>query len=160
MWTMVALVIVQVVLLVLFAPIKVGAIGYFCLERENCMVDLKIFALTVAKIRIARENGVFVLKINEKSVDLKQSAKSKKHVLKAIKYISSGNLAASGDVLAVLGDVEAKTLALISGAAMAICGALKTHLCVYNDFEHERADAQLSFKTRISIFQALEMLNG
>ena len=157
---MIALVIVQVLFIILFAPIKVGAIGYFCLERENCMLDLKIFAFTVAKIRLATENGVFVLKINDKRANFKNSAKNKKLAKKAFKYLANGNLTIKSNILAVLGDVEAKTSALIAGTIMIIASALGTKIRVYNDFEGERADAQLLIATKISIFQTFEMLNG
>ncbi len=158
MWTMVALLVVEILLLAIFAPIKVGAIAYFCLERGIFLADIKIFHLTVTKIRAKLKDGKIVLVVNNKRMPLNRSDKQNKNIGGVAKYLLAGNLKFKGDILAVLGGENAMNASLLAGAICVIGAVFGQNSHVYSGFSAKRTDTQIVVNTKISIFQTLKMM--
>ena len=158
MWTAIALLGVEILLLVVFAPIKVGVQAYFCLERGIFLADIKILRLTIAKIRAKMQNGKIVLKVNNKRMPLKPTGKQNKRLGNVAKYVSAGNLKIKGDMLALIGGENEMTASLVAGAICAIGSVFGQKPSVYSGNSETRTDAQVVINTKISIFQTIEMM--
>ena len=70
---------IEIIIVLAFAPIRIKLRGYFSLDRQNGGIDLKIFALTVIRLRLAKEDGKISLKLNDKPIDV-QNVKVKQGV--------------------------------------------------------------------------------
>lgn len=158
MWTIVALLAVEILLLAVFAPIKVEVQAYFCLERGVFLADIKIFRLTVAKIRAKLQHGKIILTVNNKRMPLKPSGKQSKRMSKVAKYVLSGNLAVRGDMLAVVGSENSMIASLVSTTICVIGNVLGQNQRVYDGYSTQRTDVQLAIKSNISVFQTVEMM--
>ena len=64
MGTYIALTILQFLITMLFFPIRIGAKGHASLARDRVELDLTLFKLLVARVRIKREMGIFNLYVN------------------------------------------------------------------------------------------------
>ena len=158
MWFMFVLFVFEVLLLVVFLPIKIALKGYFCLERPSCAVDIKLYGLTIARFRTEVKDGKIVLKLGDKPLQAKHRQLGGKIAPKLVKYISSGNLWLRASILAVLGAIDAKTCAILSGTVMTLLAMLNVKTQIFSDFEAERVDAHFAIKSKICLFQVAEML--
>lgn len=165
MWIGIALIIVQIVLAVMFLPIRVVFQGYFALSSLSGGVDVKLFALRVVRLRLNVVDGKFELRINDKPTNyanIKQNPRIFKNVLT---YLGGDNLLVHGNMLAVFGGDESKNGAIICGIAEVIANTIKTKLKkakakFFADFDGLRADIDFAFNTKINFVQAFEMLAG
>ena len=158
MWTMIALLGVEIVLLAIFAPIKVSVQAYFCLERKIFMADIKVFRLTVAKIRAKLQDGKILLVVNNKRMPFKPTEKQNKRIGSVARYVRAGNLKIKGDMLAMLGGENTMVASLVAGTICVVGSIFGQKPHVYSGYSDTRADTQIVINTKISIFQTIEMM--
>ena len=164
MGLIIAFIVVEIALIMFFAPIKVGIKGYFSLSKTCAGVDLTLYNLTLIRIRIFDEGGEIGLKVNDKGIDVNKLrdkttyAKQPKIVLKLFKSLRNGEIIINGNILAVLGDNDPKNSAIIFGIVSGILAMAGIKASIYSDFDKQRADADFVFGTNISLIQAFEAL--
>ncbi|MBR4800223.1 MAG: hypothetical protein IK048_00880 [Clostridia bacterium] len=163
MWSIIALILVEIVLILLFAPVKIGLKGYFSMLGASAGIDVKIFAFTALRIRLSKKDGKFLLKINDKSPSELRLRPNFEIAKKVAKYLAQGNLRVGGNFLAVFGDMDSKNCAIASGMANAVVKALnsrsiRANVKVFADFDAQRADADFAFRLNVNAVQAMEML--
>ena len=151
---------VEIIIIALLMPLKIRLRGYFSLDRKSGGVDLKIFAITVARVRFERENGKITFKINEKPI-LKPTKDKQDKMLKSAKsalgQIKNGQIKLKGRFLAVIGGEGPMNSALIFGIVDGFLHILKAKGRLYADFERERADVDFEIGFSVSIAQALTL---
>ncbi|MBO4380813.1 MAG: hypothetical protein J5815_01515 [Clostridia bacterium] len=165
MWIAVFLIIVQIALLLLVMPIRVGVQGYFALSSLSGGLDLKLFAICVVRLRLCVVDGKFELKINDKQIDKKKAQQNPQILKNVLTYLDGDNLLIYGNILAVFGGDESKNGAIICGVAEVLAKTIKTKLKkaktkFFADFDRLRADIDFAFNTKINVMQAVEMLVG
>ena len=106
------LVAVQVLVTMLFYPLRIGANGHISLARDKIDLNVTVLGLPVTKLRIKRERGLFSLQINGKQ--LKSGNKLSLSKLRNIaeQYKIEG-LRMRGNILALVGTQDAKTTAML-----------------------------------------------
>ena len=165
MGLVIALYIVEILLILLLFPIKIRAKGYFSLSTISAGIDFEIFGVAIIRIRLTNDKGDLCIKVNDKKINLtsiKLKAKSNKRIAKLVKNlfesIKKREIIINGDVLAVLGDDDPKTSALMSGAANVLFNMIGVKMRLYSDFEKERADADFVLNSKINVIQALQAI--
>ena len=101
------------VAILLFAPMQVGVQGYFTLTRLGGGLDVKLFFVRVARIRLVVENGRFQLKLNDKPLERLKLRANSAATQRVLSYLTSGNLLLKGNLLAVLGGGDSKNGAIL-----------------------------------------------
>ena len=158
----VAMFFVEIAIVLLFLPIKIGVKGYFSLSMFGAGVDFLLFGIVIVRLRLIDAKGTIALRINDKDVRLasigqkfavrKIGTRALKNLLESVK---SGEIMIKGDVLAVLGDFDPKNCALMIGAINALINITGVKGRIYSDFDTQRADADFFFDSKINLIQAL-----
>ena len=154
------LLVVETLILLATMPIRIQVKGYFSLDRQNGGIDVKVFALTVVRVRFERESGKTVLKLNGKPIEarhIKRKESIKKQLRNAVQQAKLGNIRLKSSVLAVFGDAEPKNCAVIWGIVESVLHILKAKGNIYADYDRERMDVQFRLLTKLSIVQAIEI---
>ena len=115
----VALTILQFIITMLFLPIRVGAKGHASLTRDRVEIDLMFFRLSVARIRIKREKGIFNLYVNGDKPEVKGKIKLKRAV-GVLKQCKIEGVKIKGNLLALVGADDARNTAMMCAAIMGV----------------------------------------
>ena len=159
MVAVIAIICVEIVIILLFAPINVGVKGYFSFSRLNAGFDIKLFEITLARVRFEKDDGKICLKVNDKPFDGQKIKIKKQTMLNMAKYVFDGNLKINGKILGVLGDANPKACAMLYSVVSMLAKAINPKTILYADFEHERIDVDFAFELNICLIQAFEMAN-
>ena len=162
----ITLIAIELLAVLLLLPIKVNVQGYFSLTTVSAGIDLKIFRLTILKIRLKSENCGIMLALNGKRLPLKdikeklQGGKfSKEKAVRAVKgvltTIKSGEMGVMGGLVAVIGDSDPFVSSVVCGALMSVLRMIGAKVSVYSDLKTQRADGDLRFGARISLVQVI-----
>lgn len=144
---------IEVVLLLVFAPIPIKVKAHFSLARKSCQADVRIVGMNAIRIRAnILENSARVL-VNGKEKhpngenNAIQQARTIANVLKVehIRIIPN--------VIALIGMDEAKNSAMICAMLCGIGG-----IRAYPDINCERCDIDMSMKTKMNILQAFRLM--
>jgi len=152
-----ALIALQFLITMLFYPIRIGANGHISLARDKVDVDLKVFRLTVARVRIKREKGLFRLLINGKPV--KSEGKiSPKRMLNITKQYKIEGIKARGNLLAMIGTQDAKNTAMLYAGLVGILQPLVTNLKVFSASPSDTLEIDGRLKIKINIVQIANLV--
>lgn len=154
----IALIVIEVLLTMLFMPIKIRVKGYFCLERQVFIADFKVFFANVFRLRVEKHDGKLRVVVNKKQIELKNDKLTNTKMLKRIAAaIKSGDLRIKSEILAIVGAFDAMQSAVVVGAIEVVLGILGAKKKIYGDYAEERADVQFGAGLQINAVQAVQM---
>ncbi len=151
------LVVVQVLVTMLFYPLRIGANGHISLARDKIDLNVTVLGLPVTKLRIKRERGLFSLQINGKQ--LKSGKKLSLSKLRNIaeQYKIEG-LRMRGNILALVGTQDAKTTAMLCAGLSGALQPLIRNLKVFTAQPSDTLEIDGRLKIKINVLQILNMI--
>ena len=151
------LVAMQFLIAMLFYPLKIGAYGHVSLARDKVDLNLTVLGLSVARVRIKREDGRFKLLINGKP--FKPTKKMSVKQIKSVKeqYKIEG-LRFSGNLLALIGAQDAKNTAMICAGMCAIAKPLMRNFNVYTAASSDTFEIDGRLKIKINVLQIASLI--
>lgn len=151
------LVVVQVLVTMLFYPLRIGANGHISLARDKIDLNVTVLGLSVTKLRIKRERGLFSLQINGKQ--LKSGKKLSLSKLRNIaeQYKIEG-LRMRGNILALVGTQDAKTTAMLCAGLSGVLQPLVSNLKVFTAQPSDTLEIDGRLKIKINVLQILNMI--
>lgn len=152
MGTSVALTILQFVITMLFFPIRVGAKGHASLARDRVELDLTLFKLLVARIRIKREKGIFNLYINGDKPETSGRLKLKKAV-GVIKQCRIEGVRIKGNLLALIGTDNARNTAIMCALVNGVLEPLLESISVHSAKATDVLEIDGRISVRLSLLQ-------
>ncbi len=151
------LVVVQVLVTMLFYPLRIGANGHISLARDKIDLNVTVLGLPVTKLRIKRERGLFSLQITGKQ--LKSGKKLSLNKLRNIaeQYKIEG-LRMRGNILALVGTQDAKTTAMLCAGLSGALQPLISNLKVFTAQPSDTLEIDGRLKIKINVLQILNMI--
>ena len=151
----VALTILQFLITMLFFPIRIGAKGHASLARDRVELDLTLFKLPVARVRIKREKGIFNLYVNGDKPKTGGKLKLKRAV-GVMRQCKIEGIKIRGNLLALVGADDARNTAIMCAA---ITGVLQPMLESINVHAAKATDV-LELDGKISVRLSLLQLGA
>lgn len=148
----VALTVLQILITMLFLPLQIGAKGHASLARDRVELDLTLFRLPVARVRIKRENGIFNVYVNGNETEMKGKFKLGRAV-NVIKQCKVEGLRIRGDLLALVGAEDAKNTALMCAAVQCALRPIFGEMSVYAARPTDVLELDGNVKVRITVLQ-------
>ncbi len=148
---------IQMLLMMVFVPIKFGVKVYFSLLREQMLVVFAIGRIKAIKLKICKLDDSFALFVNgrKKRICLNKSTPKKANV--AIAYAKAQRMFRLFKFTLYTGAREASQSAMLCGVIKSMCTATKLKGEVYTDFERERCDFVVIARARVNLYEAVEI---
>lgn len=144
---------IEVILLLMFAPISIKVKAHFSLSRKSCQVDISVIGAKIVRVRAkATENDVKLL-VNGKEKYPKEDRVALQNIIRSVRVIKVDNIRIKPSVVALIGIDEAKNSAILCALLCGIQG-INAYPCVNG----ERFDADIAIKTKINILQAIRLM--
>lgn len=148
----IVLTVVQFVITMLFFPIRIGAKGHASLARDRAELDLTVFRLPIARVRIKREKGIFNLYVNGDKTEMKGRLKLKR-AIRMLKQCKIEDISINGNLLALVGTDDAKNTALMSASIIGVLQPLFSTLNVYTAQGTEALELDGKVRVELSLLQ-------
>ena len=146
------LVAVQFFIAMLFYPLKIGALGHVSLVRDKIDLNVTVLGLSVAKVRIKREDGVFRLLINGKPFKPKKKV-SPKQIVEIGKQYKIEGLRLRGNLLALIGTQDARRTAMLCAGIYGIANPILQGCSVYTATASDTFEIDGRVKIKINFLQ-------
>ncbi|MCM1305699.1 MAG: hypothetical protein NC037_05225 [Bacteroides sp.] len=146
------LVAVQLLIAMLFYPLRIGAYGHVSLARDKIDLNVTVLGLSIARLRVKRESGRFKLLVNGKP--FKTDKKISVGQLKSIgrQYKIEG-LKLRGSLLALIGTQDAKNTAMLCALANAIAQPLSQGFNAYTAITSDTFEIDGRVNIKINLLQ-------
>ncbi len=151
-----ALITLQFLITMLFVPFNVGARGHASLARNRIEIDLNLFRLPIARLRVKKKDRSFALYINGKQP--KGKAISPKQALSALKQYKLEGVKASGNLLALVGTEDAKNSAMLTAALTCIAQPLLKQCKIYTSKPADALEIDGRIRMKINLYQLIAIL--
>lgn len=155
-WT-VALLIFQFALTMLFYPLRVGANGHVSLAHDKIDVNLRLFGLAVAKVRIKQADSKYELTVNGKPLKPKKKV-SAKSVISVIERYRIEQIKIKGNLLALVGTNDARTTALLCAGIMGALRPLIKNLNIYTAEPSDTLEVDGRLRIKITVLQLINLI--
>lgn len=173
MIAMLALIALEGVLLVIFAPIGIGVKYHFSLSRDKSIVIVKALGVEIIKINIEEKEGKFNILLNGKPFGKRKSKNFPANkISKFFDYIRAEKLVGSLHFLAYVGGSDAMDCAIKCAAAEHIANMLRGLLgagiettlkgkkdksLLFADFANNRLDLNVRLRAKLNLYQLTEL---
>lgn len=174
----IGLFIVQIVTLIIFAPIKLGVKYHFSLTREIGIVIIKVFGMNMVRIKLENKDNKLAISINGRPYALgqkkkKEDEKDKNSIIEKIpnifSYLKTEKIIAGFYIFAYIGDNDVKNCALKTALISTIFNFFAGFMPflsrknrkskVYPDFDNNRLDFDFFTKIKVNIYQILTFIS-
>ena len=148
---------VQFLIAMLFYPMRIGALGHVSLARDKIDLNVTIFGLSVARVRVKCEGGVFKLFVNGKPFKPKKRLSTNQ--IKSIneQYKIEG-LRLRGNLLALVGTQDAKNTAILCASIYGIAKPIVHDFNVYTAVSSDAFEIDGRLKIKINILQMASLI--
>ncbi len=149
--------VVQILLLLVFAPIRFGVKLHFSLNREQMLVVFAVGKLKVVKLKICKLDERLALIVNgrQKSLRLNKSTPQKANV--AMTYAKAQRLFKLFKFTIFSGAQDASHSALATGVIKSLSDLFGVKCEFFTDFERERCDFVVIARAKVNLYEALEL---
>ena len=150
------LVAVQLLIVMLFYPLKIGAAGHVSLARDKIDLNVNVLGLSVVKVRVKLEDGKFKLLVNGKPFKPK-----KKLTFKQIKSVGEQykieGLKLRGNLLVLVGTQDAKSTAMLCAGIYGIANPIIRGCNIYTSAASDTFEIDGRVKIKINVLQILSL---
>lgn len=146
----------EIALTLLFAPVKVRAIGHASLENLSAQLNISVYALTPVRLRLKAHDGKFSLSMNGKPFARPKNISS----AGIIRFLGSVRMRAAINAKIIVGTagMDAMICAIMTAATAAASNMLPgTQLRVYY-MDRDGFDVDGGIEVRLSAWDALASL--
>lgn len=150
------LVTVQLLIAMLFCPLKISAAGHVSLARDKIDLNVAVLGLSVAKVRVKRENGKFILLVNGKQFKPKKKL-SLNQIKSIVKQYKIEGLKLRGNLLALVGTQDAKNTALMCAGIYGMLTPIMQDLSVYTSSVSDTFEIDGRVKIKINVLQIVSL---
>lgn len=154
------LLIIQFLITLMFYPLKVGANGHVSLAHDKIELDVRLFRLTVVRLRIKREKGVFKLLLNGKRIKGEKNKKSGSRFANVIERYRIEGLKLKGNLLALIGAQDAKITSMLCAAIGGVLSPVLDGLQIYTATPSDTLEIDGRVKLKINILQILGLVSA
>lgn len=158
----VALICLQALVALLFAPVRVKLHYHFSLNQTQSNVVLRVFRFSVLRIKIGVENDALAIIINGTPKPLKRKKKDSgfpiEKIPKIITYLHAERIIAFSYLLAYIGGSDAMNSALRFALVGSLGDLLFHNSLTLPDYDNDRLDFDLNIKGDINLYQLLELI--
>lgn len=153
----IALVVIQFLITMMFYPLRIGAKGHASLARDRMELDLTLFRLPVARVRIKKSDNKFVLQLNGKTPD-KNKKVSVKQMTNVLKQYKVEGIRAKGNLLALISADDAKNTAIAYAVLIGIVKPLLNTFRIYTAQPSDTLEIDGSVRVKINMLQIIGLL--
>ena len=152
-----ALIVLEFFIAFLFYPLRIGAKGHASLAHDKLELDLIVFRLSVARLRVKKEENKFSLQINGKAPksNVKISASG---AISAIKQYKIEGIRAKGSLLAMISADDAKNTAMAYALAVGALKPLVQNVQIFTAEPSDTLEIDGRVKLKINIMQIVGLL--
>lgn len=144
---------IEVVLLLVLAPISIKVKAHFSLSRKSCQADISVIGAKIVRLRAkATENNIKVF-VNGKEKHQKGDGIAIQNIVKTLNLFKVEHIRVVASIVALIGMDEAKNSAMICAMLCGIGG-----IRAYSDTNSERCDIDLSLKAKVNILQTIKLI--
>lgn len=157
----VALICLQALVALLFAPVRIKLHYHFSLNQSQSNVVLKILYFSVLRIKIGVENDALAIIVNGNPKPLKHKKSSNgfpvEKIPKIVTYLRAERIIAFSYLLAYIGGSDAMNCALRFALVRSLGVLLCHNSLTLPDYDNDRLDFDLNVKGSINLYQVLEL---
>lgn len=148
---------VEFVLTMLLYPLRIGAFGHVSLAHDKLDVNVTMIGITVAKVRVKRENGVFILYVNGKRVKTKGKITLAQVKSVADRYRLEG-IKLRGNLLALVGTGDAMSTAMLCAGLNGVLKPILSSVGIYTATPSDTLEIDGRLKIKMTFVQIVELI--
>ena len=149
---------VQLFVLTLFYPLRIGALGHVSLAHDKIDINVTVFGLSVVKLRIKREDGAFRLLINGKPLKPPKKKPSIKQIKSIGKQYKLEGVRLSGNLLALVGTQDARRTAMLCAGIYGVASPIIRSCNIYTATASDTFEIDGRLKIKINALQILSLI--
>lgn len=152
------LVAVEFVLTMLLYPLRIGAFGHVSLAHDKLDINVTMIGITVARIRVKREDGIFKLYVNGKRVKPNKGKISAKQITDVVRKYRLEGMKLRGNLLALVGTGDAMTTALLCAGLNGVLKPILSSVGIYTATPSDTLEIDGRLKTKMTFIQAIGLI--
>lgn len=150
---------VQFLIVMLFYPIRIGAKGHVSLARDKINLDLSLFGVSLARVRVKKEEGLFRAFVNGKRFKPTKKV-SAKQIGGVIGQYKLEGIKAKGNLFALIGAQDAMTTAMLYAGISGLLQPLSSSLKVFKAKPSDTLEIDGRVKIKINILQIIDLISA
>ena len=155
----VALIVLEFVIAMLFYPLRIRVKGHASLAHDKLELDLTVFRLSVARLRVRKQNGAFTLLINGKTPKLKGSkGLSLSKAANAVRQYRLEGIKARGSLLALIGTEDARDTAMAYAIVIGVLKPIVDNLRIYTAQPSDTLEIDGRARLKINLVQIASLI--
>lgn len=144
---------VEVILLLVFAPISIKVKAHFSLSRKSCQAVVRIVGINMIRVRASIYGDKAKVLVNGKEKQQSSDSNTIQRVQSVANALKIEGIRVVPSVIALIGMDEAKNSAMICAMLCGISG-----IRAYPDTNCERCDIDVSLKAKVNIMQTVRLI--